>query len=149
MRSKILAWCRAQRLTAPGLRLVCAVSGGADSVAMLHCMCALRQALGIEVAAAHYNHHLRGAESDRDEAFVRRLCRTLGVPLTVSGADVTARADLSAYSDAGQIPSWAMDAMQWANARRLIVGRDSSHLVPDGKTTRAEMAAILSAYIGK
>lgn len=66
-----------------------------------------------------------------------------------TGADVTARADLSAYSDAGQIPSWAMDAMQWANARRLIVGRDSSHLVPDGKTTRAEMAAILSAYIGK
>ena len=66
-----------------------------------------------------------------------------------TGADVTARADLSAYSDAGQIPSWAMDAMQWANARRLIVGRDSSHLVPDGNTTRAEMAAILSAYIGK
>lgn len=66
-----------------------------------------------------------------------------------TGADVTARADLSAYSDAGQIPAWAMDAMQWANARRLIVGRDSSHLAPNGGTTRAEMAAILSAYIGK
>ena len=66
-----------------------------------------------------------------------------------TGADVTARADLSTYSDAGQIPAWAMDAMQWANARRLIVGRDSSHLAPNGKTTRAEMAAILSAYIGK
>ena len=66
-----------------------------------------------------------------------------------TGADVTARADLSAYSDAGQIPAWAQAAMQWANARQLIVGRDSSHLVPDGKTTRAEMAAILSAYIGK
>ena len=66
-----------------------------------------------------------------------------------TGADVTARADLFAYSDAGQIPAWAMDAMQWANARQLIVGRDSSHLVPDGNTTRAEMAAILSAYIGK
>lgn len=64
-------------------------------------------------------------------------------------ADVTARADLSAYSDAGQIPAWAMDAMQWANARRLIVGRDSSHLAPNGGATRAEMAAILSAYIGK
>ena len=63
--------------------------------------------------------------------------------------DVTARADLSAYSDAGQIPSWAMDAMQWANARRLIVGRDSSHLAPNSGATRAEMAAILSAYIGK
>ena len=66
-----------------------------------------------------------------------------------TGADVTARADLSTYSDAGQIPAWAMDAMQWANARRLIVGRDSSHLAPDGGATRAEMAAILSAYIGK
>lgn len=66
-----------------------------------------------------------------------------------TGADVTARADLSAYSDAGQIPVWAMDAMQWANVRRLIVGRDSSHLAPNGGATRAEMAAILSAYIGK
>ena len=66
-----------------------------------------------------------------------------------TGADVTARADLSAYSDAGQIPAWAMDAMQWANARRLIVGRDSSHLAPNGGATRAAMAAIHSAYIGK
>lgn len=66
-----------------------------------------------------------------------------------TGADVTARADLSGYSDAGQIPPWAMDAMQWANARGLMVGRDSSHLAPNGGATRAEMAAILSAYIGK
>lgn len=66
-----------------------------------------------------------------------------------TGADVTACADLSAYSDAGQIPSWAQAAMQWANARGLMVGRDSSHLAPNGGTTRAEMAAILSAYIGK
>ena len=63
-----------------------------------------------------------------------------------TGADVTARADLSAYSDAGQIPAWALDAMQWANARRLIVGRDSSHLAPNGGATRAEMASILSGY---
>ena len=63
-----------------------------------------------------------------------------------TGADVTARADLSAYSDAGQIPAWAMDAMQWANARRLIVGRDSSHLAPMGGATRASRAAFLCAY---
>ena len=63
--------------------------------------------------------------------------------------DVTARADLSAYSDAGQIPSWAQVAMQWANARGLMVGRDSSHLAPNGGATRAEMATILSAYIRK
>ncbi len=63
--------------------------------------------------------------------------------------DVTARADLSGYSDAGQIPSWAQTAMQWANARGLMVGRDSSHLAPNGGATRAEMATILSAYIRK
>ena len=62
--------------------------------------------------------------------------------------DVTVRADLSAYSDAGQIPSWAMDAMQWANARQLIIGRDSAHLAPTAATTRAEMASILSAARG-
>ena len=67
----------------------------------------------------------------------------------LTGADVTARADLSGYSDAGQIPSWAQAAMQWANARGLMVSRDSSHLAPNGGATRAEMAAILSAYIGK
>ena len=66
-----------------------------------------------------------------------------------TGADVTARADLSAYSDAGQIPSWAMDALLWANARQLIIGRDSAHLAPAAATTRAEMASILSAYIRK
>ena len=42
-----------------------------------------------------------------------------------------------------------MDAMQWANARQLIIGRDSAHLAPTAATTRAEMASILSAYIRK
>ena len=92
MREAVRTWCRAQGLIEPETHLVCAVSGGADSVAMLHCMCALREELRITVAAAHFNHHLRGAESDRDEAFVRTLCETLGVELTVSGGDVAARA---------------------------------------------------------
>ncbi len=55
-------------------------------------MLSLRGELKITVRAAHYNHRLRGAESDRDEAFVRSLCERLGVPLTVSGGDVAARA---------------------------------------------------------
>ena len=92
MESKILAWCREQALFPSGAHVVCAVSGGADSVAMLHALCALRAELGITVSAAHFNHRLRGAESDRDEAFVRTLCQTLGVSLSVSGADVAAHA---------------------------------------------------------
>ena len=77
MMDKILRWCHEQSLIAPGMHIVCAVSGGADSVAMLHVLYSLRDALGITLSAAHYNHHLRGAESDRDEAFVRQLCASL------------------------------------------------------------------------
>ena len=73
----------------PGQGLIlCAVSGGADSVYLL-----VRLAeLGYTVAAAHYNHGLRGAESDRDEGFVRKLCQERGVPLTVEKGDVAALA---------------------------------------------------------
>ena len=71
--------------TAP---LVGAVSGGIDSTALLN---ALRELGSIELVAAHVNHHLRGAESDGDEAFVRDLCARLGVALCV--ADGTLDAD--------------------------------------------------------
>ena len=92
MKDKVLQWCRRERLTKPGDRVVCAVSGGADSVAMLHCLLSLRQTLEIEVAAVHYNHCLRGEASDQDEAFVRGLCASWGVELTTARGDVAAHA---------------------------------------------------------
>ena len=52
---------------APGERVLCAVSGGADSMYLLCRMRELGDANGFSVACAHYNHRLRGAESDRDE----------------------------------------------------------------------------------
>ena len=92
MRDKVLSWCRREGLTHPGEEIVCAVSGGADSVAMLHCLLSLRQELEITVTAAHYNHCLRGEASDEDEAFVRGLCASWGVPLAVQRGDVAAHA---------------------------------------------------------
>ncbi len=62
-----------------------ALSGGADSVALLRVL----MALGYRCKAAHCNFHLRGDESDRDERFVRELCAGLGVPLYVRSFDVT------------------------------------------------------------
>ena len=73
------------RVGADALVLV-ALSGGADSVAMLHALVELRPAFGYRLAAAHLNHRLRGAESDRDEAFVRGLCARLGIDLVVERA---------------------------------------------------------------
>lgn len=64
----------------PGVRVLCAVSGGVDSMYLLHRMTALGAQRGFAVGCAHFNHGLRGAESDRDEAFVRAQCEKLGVP---------------------------------------------------------------------
>jgi tRNA(Ile)-lysidine synthase len=63
-----------------------ALSGGPDSVALFHGMLALRDRFGFTIAAAHLNHAIRGAESDRDEAFVRALCARCEVELAVERA---------------------------------------------------------------
>jgi tRNA(Ile)-lysidine synthase len=72
-----------------GGRLVVAVSGGIDSSALL---IALSELGAFDLVAAHVNHHLRGAESDEDEAFARDLCATLGVPLRVAAGELDAEA---------------------------------------------------------
>ena len=71
----------------PGARVLCACSGGADSTALLHFLCHFE---GITLVCAHFNHRLRGAEADRDAAFVRDLCVQLGVELVSESADVAA-----------------------------------------------------------
>ena len=90
MQNKLLAFLREQQMLQAGDRVICAVSGGADSVALLFAMYLLRQQLGIQVEAAHFNHHLRGDESDRDEAFVRSFCQDYDIPLHVDGEMVVA-----------------------------------------------------------
>jgi tRNA(Ile)-lysidine synthase len=74
-----LAICRSESI-------VIALSGGPDSVALLHALRELQPRFGYRLAAAHLNHGMRGAESDRDEAFVRDLCATLGAELIVEHA---------------------------------------------------------------
>jgi len=63
-----------------------ALSGGPDSVALFHAMLAMRERFDYRIAAAHLNHAIRGAESDRDEAFVRELCERCEVDLVVAKA---------------------------------------------------------------
>lgn len=66
-----------------------------------------------------------------------------------AGRNTSQRADLSAFADAADVPSWALAEMQWAHAAQLILGRDGKLLAPNAETTRAEMASILSTFIGK
>lgn len=90
MLNKLLALIRAYELVQPGDRVICAVSGGKDSMALLWAMYLLREKLEISLEAAHFNHHLRGAESDRDEAFVKDFCAGYGIPLHLGQETVTA-----------------------------------------------------------
>ena len=76
----------------PEQTVCCALSGGADSVCLLRCLLELRPVLGITITAVHVNHHLRGAESERDRAFCQQLCAGLGVRLAVYDVNPAARA---------------------------------------------------------
>ena len=77
-----------RELVQPGERVFCAVSGGADSVALLFGMYLLREKFQFDLSAAHFNHHLRGEESDRDAEFVQEFCRGYGIPLVLGNAQV-------------------------------------------------------------
>lgn len=79
-RKRVRRFVEQHHLFGPTDKVLVALSGGADSVALL---CLLMDE-GIACEAAHCNFHLRGAESDRDEAFVRELCARRGVPLHVT-----------------------------------------------------------------
>ena len=88
MLNKLTAFVRQYDMIHPGDRVICALSGGADSVALLFAFYLLKEKLEIRLEAAHFNHHLRGEESQRDEQFVRELCDRYDIPLHLGQAHV-------------------------------------------------------------
>jgi len=75
VRDKVFRYIRDLELMRAGDRVAVAVSGGADSVALLRVLLELRTELGIVLAVAHFNHGLRGEQSNADQAFVAELAR--------------------------------------------------------------------------
>ena len=90
MLNKLRYFLREQKMLQPGDRVICAVSGGADSVALLFALYLLKEKEQITLEAAHFNHHLRGDESDEDEAFVQSLCHQFDIPLHLGQGNITA-----------------------------------------------------------
>jgi tRNA(Ile)-lysidine synthase len=88
----VLEYIRRQKLIQTGDRVGIAVSGGADSVALLRLMLELRQELGIVLSVVHFNHKLRGAEANADEHFVARLAQGHKLDFHCAAGDVAARA---------------------------------------------------------
>ncbi len=83
---------------AAGGHYAVALSGGADSVALLHLLANLRGDGGFSLQALHFNHMLRGADSDADEQFCCALCATLDVPFSAGSGDVRAYAQAHGLS---------------------------------------------------
>lgn len=92
MVEKVLRYIREQRLVVPGDRVCVAVSGGADSVALLRVLLELRTELGAVLTVAHFNHRIRGAEADADEQFVRQLAEKFEVEFHSGSGDAPAYA---------------------------------------------------------
>ena len=89
---RVLSYIRKQELLKPGDRVAAAVSGGADSVAMLRLLLELREEIGIVLSVVHFDHKLRGKESDRDEQFVAELARRQQLEFHGASADVARHA---------------------------------------------------------
>ena len=88
LQKKIRKTITTHRMLQPGDKVLVGVSGGPDSVALLHLLAALTPAYDLSLAVAHLNHCLRGADADRDAAFVAGLARRMGLPLYMDKRDV-------------------------------------------------------------
>ena len=105
MLSKVRSFADEHRILMRGDRIVAGVSGGADSTALFYVLCALRKERGFSFSVLHVHHGIRGAEADRDEAFVLALAEKYGVPARSVRIDVPGRAREMGlgYEEAGRI----------------------------------------------
>jgi tRNA(Ile)-lysidine synthase len=88
LEERVLGFIREHRLVPAGEKLLVAVSGGADSVCLLHILADLQKELEIKLHIAHLNHQLRGADSDGDAQYVADLAKKLDIPATLEKRDV-------------------------------------------------------------
>jgi tRNA(Ile)-lysidine synthase len=114
---QVLGAIERHRMIAPGERLGVAVSGGADSVALLRLLDDLRAPLGISLVVLHFHHGLRGAEADADQESVAKLARERGLEFLPEGEDAGAwaRAHRRNLEDAAR-------ELRHAYFRRVVAG---------------------------
>jgi tRNA(Ile)-lysidine synthase len=90
LESKVIDFIQRYSLIPRKELVVVGVSGGADSVCLLHVLAKWQKGLGIKLHVAHLNHQLRGAESEADAEYVSNLAGSLGIPITVDSQNVAA-----------------------------------------------------------
>ncbi len=103
-------------------RVIAAVSGGPDSVCLLHVLAELAPQMGLQLEVAHLNHQLRGAESDADEDFVRALAATLGLRFHGARVDVGSRDSNLEQAARGARLEFFQSLMQGEPSSRVATG---------------------------
>jgi tRNA(Ile)-lysidine synthase len=105
MINKVLSVVKKYSMIDEGSSVVAAVSGGSDSMAMLHILDKLKDIIGFSLQAIHVNHGIRGAEADSDERFVEEYCKENNIPLRICRADVIGFAEQNGIGleEAGRI----------------------------------------------
>ena len=103
--SKILASIQNSGMFLNGDKVLVAVSGGADSVALLYLLADFKERLGIELAIAHLNHSARGVESDDDAQFVSSIGKSLGIKTFIEKIDVSKEQKIlkTSFQESGRI----------------------------------------------
>jgi len=94
---KVLRFIKENELYSPGEKVLVALSGGPDSVFLLHFFNKFKNKFKIEIGAVHINHRLRGNDSERDELFCKAICDELSVPFYIL------RKDIKSYSKKNKI----------------------------------------------
>ncbi|HUQ69788.1 MAG TPA: tRNA lysidine(34) synthetase TilS, partial [Planctomycetaceae bacterium] len=82
-----------------GARVLVAVSGGIDSVALLRAACAARDGLGLQMVVGHYNHRFRGDAADADAVWVASLAQRLGLDCEIGVADRVAESSVASVPE--------------------------------------------------
>ena len=133
LEQKALCALRQYSLFSQGDRIAVGVSGGADSVALLRFLAALRPQFGWDLVVCHIHHGLRGAEADRDECYVRALAEQLGLPCAVSRIDAAALAlrDHISVEEAGRMARYAFFAQTAGEGGRIA----TAHTLDDSIET--------------
>lgn len=98
MKEKVLKTIKENNMFDAGDKVIVAVSGGPDSIALLHILHSLRSELKIKVYAAHVNHCLRGADADEDEEYVRKFCANLKIEFRSKRVDINKLSQLKNIS---------------------------------------------------
>lgn len=88
MLDKVIRTIKDKNMIKAGDNVICALSGGADSMALLYALYKTREELGFSLYAAHLNHSVRGADADEDALFVEDFCKNIGIKIFLKKVDV-------------------------------------------------------------